>query len=54
MRIDGHVVFNAVRVVSRKAGDQFFPELLVKIHFQNIPGGPSHLLRRSSVPRAIV
>jgi hypothetical protein len=29
-RIVGYVVFNAVRVISRKVGDYFFPELLVK------------------------
>jgi hypothetical protein len=34
-RIVGHVVFNAVRVASRKVSDQFFPELLVIIHLPN-------------------
>jgi hypothetical protein len=29
IRIVGYVVFNVVRVISRKVGDQFFPELLV-------------------------
>jgi hypothetical protein len=30
-RIVGRVVFNVARVVSRKVGDYFFPELLVYI-----------------------
>jgi hypothetical protein len=34
-RIAGCVIFYAVRVVSRKVGDQSFPELLVAISFLN-------------------
>jgi hypothetical protein len=46
-RIVGRVVFNVAPVVSRKVGDWFLQELLVKIYFHNIRGTPSHLLRRT-------
>jgi hypothetical protein len=48
-RIVGRVVFNVARVLSRKVGDSFFPELLVNMD----PDGISILLAIGAFKQAV-